>query len=109
MNNCINVMAMSGQIDWVKIKFTSTQKVMMSFAIVQPNFKFENGELVSKSYDRYFCSCFDDTQWLNNRVKEGDNVTIQGYLKPYINSDKKLGVAIIVEKIDVHGPARNEG
>ena len=107
MVNCVNVVALSGEVAWVKQKYSSSKKIFLSFAIKQPNVTYENGEVVSRSSDFFFCSCFDHTQWLHGRVKEGVKISVQGKLSSYKTSDKKAALSIIVEKLDVHGLAED--
>jgi|GEM_PF-5767690 len=99
---CVNLVVLSGEVAWVKQKYSANKKIYLSFAVMQPSITFENGEVTSRSQDYYFCSCFDHTQWLHGRVKEGAKIAVQGKLSSY-KKDKNYRLSVIVEKLDVYG------
>jgi RecG-like helicase len=101
MPSCINLVVLSGEVGWVKIKYTSANKTYVHFGIKQPELIYENNVVVSKSYNYIFISCFDMSILTGKQLKEGVYVTVQGKLNSYQNSDKKANISIIAEKIDI--------
>lgn len=102
--NTINLVVLSGQIGWLKIKYTSTSATYVNFTIKQPEWVYENNKIVSKSYTHIFITCFDLTVWSGKPLKEGAYVTIQGKISPYIHkTSKEPRLNIIAEKIDISG------
>ena len=106
MTNCINFVVLSGELTWVKEKYAKSGTMYLACALKQLNLTFENGQVTSKSYDNFFFSCFDKTQWMHNKVKVGKYVTVQGYLNTYITKDKTPCYSVVAEKIDVNENTR---
>lgn len=104
----INIAVISGEIAYVKIKYTQTRKVYASFAIKQPLITMEKGVPVCKDYNYFFCSCFDEAIYSSGLLKEGATATIQGRLSPYKTEEGKTTISLSVEKIDIHGFGENK-
>ena len=104
----INTAVVNGEVSWVKVGYTKHNKTFVTFIVRQKMYKFDLGKLTETIYDSYLCQCFDETQFMHDRVKEGVRVTIQGRLSTYTDKDGKNAVIIIAEKIEVNGFGRNE-
>jgi len=98
----INIVVLSGEITWVKLKYTSAKKIFASFAVKQPLLVTEGGVVVIKDYNYFFCSCFEESLYSSGYLKEGVQATVQGKLSPYKTDEGNFSVSIIVERIDFH-------
>jgi hypothetical protein len=101
------MVALSGKVSWVKLKYGSTGKLQLHFTVQQPYARSEVGTVVSKGHISYFCTCFKGAENYQGTVKEGSYVAVQGKLQTIPSSDKNNPLVIIVEKIDVYGPAED--
>jgi primosomal replication protein N len=109
MGACVNIVVLSGEIAWVKHKYTKTGKMWVSFALKQGVVEYEDKKIVSISYELYFCSCFDETMYMHNSIKEGAYATVQGRLNVYKDKGGKFAFTIVAEKIDINGLQKGEG
>jgi single-stranded DNA-binding protein len=106
MPSCINLVVLSGEVGWVKIKYTSNSATYVSFAIKQPEFEYQDNRIVSKGFTFIFVSCFDLAAWSGKPLKEGAYVAIQGHISSYQTKDKKVSFSIVADKIDISGYAK---
>lgn len=103
MGSCINMAVISGEVAWVKQKYTKDGKMWVSFAIKQPYVYFDDGKVKESGYDYYFCSLFDDAQREAGRLKEGVYAVVQGEIKAYKDKDGRPALSIVAKKIDTNG------
>ena len=99
----INNVTLSGQVGFVKKKFTSQNKLYIMFTVKQKNFEIRDGQVVGTLYDTYFISCFDDVAVRLGNIKEDDWVFISGRISSYEDEKKKTTFSIIAEKVIKHG------
>lgn len=104
----VNIVVLSGVVGWVKDKYTSNGKLYLNFAVEQPLFVVEDGKIISKSIDYYFCSCFDEAIYKAGNIKVGVHVTVQGKLSAYKTKKGDTAYSVVVEKVDTHGFERNK-
>lgn len=107
MRSCINIVALSGKVGWVKLKYGSTGKLQLHFSLLQPFVKTEAGAVVNRGYSPFFCTCFKGAENYQGLLKEGSYVAVQGKIHPFTVSEGINSLAISVDKIDVYGLTEN--
>ena len=107
-NNYINLVMLSGEINWIKIKYATNGKTYVHFGIKQIEKVYDEGQLVNKAYKTIFAKCFNMNVWNEHTMKEGVEITVQGKIDPFINSNQKTDNTIIAQHIVVHNNKNNE-
>lgn len=99
----INIVVLSGEVTWIKKKFTKDSKVYYNFAIKQPAVEIKEGKVTDRWDEVYYLTCFDNVAMKAGSLRVEDDVTIQGRLTCYTNKDNKIQMGLIAEKIERHG------
>jgi hypothetical protein len=103
MVNDINTITLSGEVSWVRKKYTSAGALYIIFAIKQKNIEFKDKVMVGRNDDTYFVSCFQDVAVRTAGIREGDIVAMTGHVTPFTMESGKSSINIIADKIVRYG------
>ena len=98
----INTVILSGRVESVKTMYTVSDKIYVTFLLLQSSFSMKNGRVVGRHYDHYLCKIFDNKIISKGLIRDGVNAVIEGKLNPFFYEDKRQAISINVVKIEVY-------